>query len=281
VQAMDFAAAKEKLQVLRRNGARNPEEVRKCVDVVLKSRGSLGDQVWVVLEQDCTAACDMHDIKRAEQRLTEIEARFGKEGTRSMLLRGMLAEVKEDWPQAEKIYKDVKEKDETLPTVRKRLVALNKARNRIEGAVVELQDYLDIWMTDAEGWTELANLYIAADQHKHAAFCYEELILLQPYNYAYHLKYAELQYTIGGHENVELALKHYQQSLDLKTDNVQALYGIYLCTAILSVAKKSSTADKERATKLMHFARTNLDAAYVKSADKGQVMTECLNALAQ
>ena len=54
--------------------------------------------------------------------------------------------------------------------MRKRLVALNKARNRIEGAVVELQDYLDIWMTDAEGWTELANLYIAADQHKHAAF---------------------------------------------------------------------------------------------------------------
>ena len=102
------------------------------------------------------------------------------------ILKGSLAEAQENWKEAERIYKaqvrcsfqmsidlchqELKEKDETLPAPRKRLVALHKARNNPEAAAFELVEYLDTFMTDAEAWMELTNLYLAADQYSHASY---------------------------------------------------------------------------------------------------------------
>jgi hypothetical protein len=63
-----------------------------------------------------------------------------------------------------------------------------------------------------------------------AAFCYEELVLCSPANFAFHTALAEAYFAVGGTESLRLARKHYAQGLELHggDDNLRALYG--LCT---------------------------------------------------
>lgn len=166
---------------------------------------------------------------------------------------------------------DLKEKDEGLAAPRKRLIALHKAQGNLAEAVKELHEYLDDFMTDYEAWIELANMYLACEQYKHAAFCYEELIVHQPYHYAHHLKYAEIQYTIGGHECIELARKHYQQAVELKPECPRAVYGIALCATALGSGKKGKD-DNESMRKLMHWSRSKLDTLYSVKKSKEDVV---------
>ena len=214
----------------------------------------------------------------------------------------MLEEAKGEWAKAEKIYKAppnfevkallasmvtllpmflsqaLKDKDETLPGPRKRLVALHKSRGSPEGALVELVEYLDVWMTDVQAWLELSNLYLASEQHKHAAHCLEECILLEPYNYAHHCLYAEVQYTIGGMDGFELARKHYQLAVELKPDCARALYGLCLCAASLGGGKKPRE-DRSTMDRFFGATQSKLELLYNKSNDKGTLMAKALEEL--
>lgn len=110
----------------------------------------------------------------------------------------------------------------------KRQIALLKERGKYNEAIDALTKYLDTYYDDAEGWTELCNLYLSQNLYEQAAFCCEELIILQPANHIWYLKYAEILYTVN---NLPLALKHYCKVLELCTDNVRALYGLQLVRA--------------------------------------------------
>ena len=84
------------------------------------------------------------------------------------------------------------------------------------------------FMTDTEAWQELAELYTIENDLPKAAFCIEELILHNPHNHLLHQRYADIRYTQGGLENVELAKSYYCQTLKLNPHNMRALYGLYL-----------------------------------------------------
>ena len=64
--------------------------------------------------------------------------------------------------------------------------------------------------------------------YKRAAFCMEELLLCDPDNYLFHQHYAEMLYTMGGVENIDMARKYFAQSLKLNPNNMRALYGFHL-----------------------------------------------------
>ena len=49
-------------------------------------------------------------------------------------------------------------------------------------------------MADAEAWTALAAVYLRKHMFAYAAFCCEELVLANPYNYAFHLMLAEVSW---------------------------------------------------------------------------------------
>jgi tetratricopeptide (TPR) repeat protein len=61
------------------------------------------------------------------------------------------------------------------------------------GAIKKLTEYLDKFAADAEGWTELGSLYLKDSRFECAKFCYEELILTNPYNHLFHQRYAEVR----------------------------------------------------------------------------------------
>lgn len=90
-------------------------------------------------------------------------------------------------------------------------------------------------MTDNEAWQELSELYIAEQDFQKAAFCVEELILHSPHNHLLHQRYADIRYTQGGTENMELARAYYCQALKLNPNNMRALYGLYLVSINLYV----------------------------------------------
>lgn len=83
-------------------------------------------------------------------------------------------------------------------------------------------------MADTEAWQELSELYVTEQDFSKAAFCIEELILHHPHNHLLHQRYADIRYTQGGFENMELARAYYCQALKLNPSNLRALYGLYL-----------------------------------------------------
>ena len=83
-------------------------------------------------------------------------------------------------------------------------------------------------MGDAESWMELCELYIAEQEFAKAAFCCEELILQNPNNHIYFQRYAEIRFTQGGFENMEMAKTYYAKAVTLNSSNMRALYGLLL-----------------------------------------------------
>lgn len=129
----------------------------------------------------------------------------------------------------------------------KRQIALLKARNKSEEVIEALTKYLDTYYDDLEAWQELCDIYLSKYMYDQAAYCCEEVILLQPSNHIYILKYAEILYTLN---HLPLALKHYCKVLELCTDNVRALYGLQLC------AKKLVASDQVNHPKELHELAT-------------------------
>lgn len=77
-------------------------------------------------------------------------------------------------------------------------------------------------------WQELAELYFRTGHPGEAAFCYEELVLCSPANFAFHAALAETYVAVGGGDSLRLARKHFAQAMELHSgdDNLRALYGM-------------------------------------------------------
>jgi len=51
------------------------------------------------------------------------------------------------------------------------------AKGERQGAIRELNKYLESFGTDTEGWLQLSELFLQEGDYTRAAFCFEELIL--------------------------------------------------------------------------------------------------------
>jgi ER membrane protein complex subunit 2 len=97
-------------------------------------------------------------------------------------LIGIRMEAEESLDSALKYYEGLLEKDPTnivrvqtsAPNTRcssctqaawKRQIAVLRRQGKIEQAVKELSQFLDTFYTDAEGWLELADIYVSCNQY--------------------------------------------------------------------------------------------------------------------
>lgn len=83
-------------------------------------------------------------------------------------------------------------------------------------------------MSDQEAWHELCDLYLQEQEYSKAAFCMEELILHNPHSHLIFQRYAEIKYSQGGFDNMELAKSYFAQAAKLNPNNIRALYGLLL-----------------------------------------------------
>ena len=121
--------------------------------------------------------------------------------------------------------------------------------NSLAETIQILNEYLQIYQNDLEAYEELADIYLSISEYKNALFCIEELILNNPKNYIFHLKYADILYTIGDNRN---ARKYYSQSLNINSEsNTRALFGLYLTCKSLGQEKINKELSKHAQEKII------------------------------
>ncbi|KAJ9085904.1 Inositol phosphatase SIW14 [Entomophthora muscae] len=89
----------------------------------------------------------------------------------------------------------------------------------------------------------------------------EELILIEPINHIYHLKYAEILYSLG---NMDISMKEFCRVIELCPNHVRAFYGVHLCTRKLLL--DCNETERKLLTDLNVFASKHLNTIYQKEA---------------
>ena len=228
---------------------------------------SLSHEMWAAYEQvvamllqygrqpskraAAEVGADSEEMRTAQEYITALSAQF-PESQRVKRLEGIMWEAKGEADLAMAEYDDILAEDPSNPLAVKRQIAVCRARGWRAEAAKRLCEYLQTFCSDPEGWLMLHELYLHSQQYKRAAFCIEELILINPMAYIYHIRAGEVTYTMGMASNggsndlLLTARKYFAHALELKpAHNLRALYGLLLCCAATSGAKasKASTAE--------------------------------------
>lgn len=279
---LDWEEVRDQLRAWREDNTRHSEEVVDMWEYCLKHyKTKLGDERWMVEEQVFVAGLDCNRLDIAEPCLMALNEQFPG-SLRVRKLKAMRLEALEKFDEAMDVYDSIIRQDETNSTARKRKVAVLRGQGRMTDAIKELTEYLKLFMSDSEAWQELCDLYLKEGDYSKAAFCMEELILSNPHNHLFHTRYAEIKYTQGGLDNMEIARSYFCQAAKLNPGNVRALYGLFMsCTQVLSSSKLSAQKKKET-QQLATWALKEVSERYSRcrtNAMDGSKILETLGAL--
>ena len=258
--------AREYLRVLREDNVWSNDDVIDIYDAFISQCNptDLGDERWMILEQVVIAGFDTHRLDIVDSCLKELSLMFDNfSSLRMRRLQAMKAEMLEQYDDALDILDSILEEDETNSQARKRKIAILKAQGDNQKAISELVKYLKEFMADGEAWMELCDLYILEQDYSKAAFCCEELILQHPHNHLYYQKYADIRYTQGGVENLEMAKNYYSFAVKLNPENMRALYGLLLTSTQLASSPKCLAQKKKEYQKTIAWASNQIGRAHV------------------
>ena len=208
------------------------------------------------------AGAESDEMKLATEYVTTLAAQF-PDSRRVKRLEGLMWEAKGEADLAMGEYDEILQEDPSNLLAIKRQIALCRSRggaSRLAEAARRLCEYLSTFCSDPEGWLMLHELYLCCQQYKRAAFCVEELILINPMAYIYHVRAGEITYTQGmaanggSHELLLTSRKYFAHALELKPEGcLRALYGILLvCAAMGSGSTKAKGAKVDSADLLEH-----------------------------
>ncbi|XP_066992830.1 ER membrane protein complex subunit 2-A [Anabrus simplex] len=262
--SMHWSEARNLLRTWREDNERKSLDVVELWEtVLLKKAHKLGDERLLVLEQVCVAALDCNRLDIADRCLQALSSEFPT-SLRVRKLQALKLEAMEKYDEALELLDSIIKRDETNAAPRKRRVAILRARGRIPDAIKELTEYLKKFMSDQEGWQELCELYLMEQDYARAAFCMEELVLHNPHNHLMHQRYADIRYTQGGFDNMELARAHYALAIKLNPNNIRALYGLFLTAVNIASSPKCTSPKKKEANKLANWAMKEISKRYGK-----------------
>lgn len=185
----------------------------------------------------------------------------------------MHLEALEMYDEALEVLDSIIKRDETNAAPRKRRIAILKAKGRIPEAIKELTEYLKKFMSDQEAWHELCDLYLQEQEYSKAAFCMEELILHNPHSHLIYQRYAEIKYSQGGFENMELAKAYFCQAARLNPNNIRALYGLLLASNNIATSPKCPSSKKKDAIKLSEWAANQIEKQYQSKVTDENIKT--------
>jgi len=262
------------LRQWREDGVRRSDAIVEIWEEFLSGDPSkLGDERYMVIEQVAVAAMDTHRTDIVDRCLGELKRAFDLDSVRVRRLFGMRYEMLDMWDKALAIYDDILKEDDSNSSARKRKIAILKARGDNVKAIAELNRYLKDFMSDAESWMELCELYIAEQELAKAAFCCEELILQNPNNHIYFQRYAEVKFTQGGFENMEMAKTYYAKAVTLNSSNMRALYGLLLTSTQLASSPRCPAQKKREHLKTVVWSETQISKWYEEK--RGERMPAC------
>uniref|UniRef100_A0A672NRY9 ER membrane protein complex subunit 2 n=1 Tax=Sinocyclocheilus grahami TaxID=75366 RepID=A0A672NRY9_SINGR len=239
---------RDKLRKWREENYRNSEQIVDVGEELINEHASkLGDDIWIIYEQVMIAALDC---------------------SRDDLAWSCLQELKRQFPD------NTPQHRLNTTAARKRKISILRAQGKSSEAIRELNEYLEQFVGDQEAWHELSELYINEHDYAKAAFCLEELMMTNPHNHLYCEQYAEVKYTQGGLENLELARKYFAQALKLNNRNMRALFGLYMSASHIAASPKVSAKVKKDNVKYAAWATSQISRAY-QMAGRGKKENKC------
>ncbi|GMI01845.1 hypothetical protein TrLO_g3153 [Triparma laevis f. longispina] len=230
-------SAKEKLNFLRDQKLRKPEEVMKLALPYLQTGSLHSEEDLAILEQLIIAAIDTGNLEVAESGVTKLESRF-TDSSRVLRLRGLVYESASNYPAALELYQNLLAKNPSNLFAHKRIYAISKAQG--VNVVPSLLSYLKENQGDVQGWYELADQYMALADWQGAAFALEECVLLDPLSSHLHTLLGECYYTLSNSTSpnvsknftseplILMSRRHFSEALNLKRGSVRALMGLAL-----------------------------------------------------
>ncbi|XP_037806219.1 ER membrane protein complex subunit 2-like [Lucilia sericata] len=252
-EEMSWRDVRDHFRKWREDNERRSDDVIQLWEAVLDDKVTkTGNERHLILEQVILAALNTARFDIAGKCIKELSTEFPG-SMRVMKFKAMRLEAMERYSEAIEVLDAIIAKDETNAAPRKRKIAILKAKGRRVDSIKELNEYLKKFMSDQEAWQELCSLYLAEGDYVKAAFCMEEVLLHNPHSHLVHQRLAEIRYTMGGMENIEVARTYYSQALKLNPNNLRALYGLYLCCSSIANSRALGSKRKE-ALKMAQWA---------------------------
>ncbi|GMT15202.1 hypothetical protein PFISCL1PPCAC_6499 [Pristionchus fissidentatus] len=241
-----FEEGREALKEWRDEHARRSEEVVELWEHVLsRSPSSLADELCTVYEQVCISALDCARTDLAHECINALHKRFPG-SARVLRLQAMFYEARSQWKTAEGIYEKLIAADETNTAYRKRRIAMLIGQGKRLESIKALNEHLESFITDSEAWLQLSELYLAESDYARAAHAMEEVLLAAPTNSIYLRRLADIRYTQGGQEHLDIARAYYEQALKFSPQDLRALYGVVLsCNTLLATGRITGDKKKE------------------------------------
>ncbi|XP_053970071.1 ER membrane protein complex subunit 2-like [Anastrepha obliqua] len=262
---MSWSDVRDQFRKYREDNERRSDEVIQLWEAVLENRvQKTGNERHLILEQVILAALDTSRFDIAGKCIEQLSTEF-PDSMRVMKFEAMRLEAMQMYDEANDLLDEIIAKDETNAAPRKRKIAILKAKGKRTEAIKELSEYLKTFMSDQEAWHELYALYLAEGDYSKAVFCLEEVLLHNPHSHLIQQRIAEIRYTMGGIENVEIARTYYSQALKLNPNNLRALYGLYLCCSYVANSRALVSKRKE-AQKMAQWALENATMRTTKSS---------------
>lgn len=200
---------------------------------------SESQEKWQIYHNIFTACLASGDNESAYLCLEELTDRFGKDNERVTALRGLYEEAtaqnEKELQAVRERYEELLREDPTLFAVQKRRAALLRSMGKTSEAVAALTELLDASPTDAEGWAELADVYLTQGLYEQAVFCLEEVLLVTPNAWNIHARLGEVLFLAAnkaeGTEQVRglaEAMRRFCRSVELCDDYLRGYYGLKL-----------------------------------------------------
>lgn len=237
--------------------------LRYGTNLLTRFPNSLGDKLWVVMEQVLILAIEYRQRKWV---LYCIE-RFTTDFPSSNIVKRLSAAAFEAMGQYDEALREYQSILSTSPedvATRRRVVALSKSQGNISEAIELLVKHLEEYQCDVESWHELGKLYISECSLSKARFCFEELILHDPRKLYNVLSFAEISASLGDDET---AIKYYCLALTFEKDCTRALWGILMLhdSALMHKGTKLKSSSLQA---LAEVAKKRLTSIYSKFENK-------------
>ncbi|CAI4210462.1 unnamed protein product [Parascedosporium putredinis] len=219
-------------------------------------------ELWMIYENLLIACLRTGDDLSAFEFLERLVERFGGENERIMAFKGLTKEAKAaNNAELEELLKEYDsllsgQDGQTNIPIAKRRVALLKSLGRTSDAIANLVKLLDYSPTDAEGWSELSDLYLSQGLYAQSIYALEEVLVLQANSWNMHARLGEILFMAGtsladnsSTRYLAESVKRFCRSIELCDDYLRGYYGLKQVTEALlhdpKALKPSKQADEE------------------------------------
>ncbi|CAA18435.2 TPR repeat protein oca3 [Schizosaccharomyces pombe] len=192
--------------------------------------GKYKDEIWDVYQKVFIAALTTGETVLAKKCWNRLNDRFHK-SPRVEGLYGMFLEATASEKDAMSYYNSKLSEDPTHTVIYKRKLALLRSMGQTKECIQGLINYLDTFYNDLEAWAELADIYVSVEAFESAIFCYEEMVLLQPFEPRLFARLGDLYFVLAQSNatNYWFSLKHYCRSVEICEEYFHGWFGISKC----------------------------------------------------